>query len=151
MTLNLSDYIGQKITVRLRNGDVMTDNVLRYESNVYPVIFHGDSYTDAGRLYESIFNELDIVEVISSNSNSSNNTNTMTQTPQNIDDFIALLTAVRTQHGNLDVKWARNTSEAASDECRYEFEDVVVVGGTKSLIRSSDEQIDKPGLVFITY
>lgn len=152
ITLNLTNYIGQTITVRLRNGDVITSTVNEnYGNPYYEVSFHNQTYTNKGLLYFNSEGIWDIVEVISSNSNSSNNTNTMNEVPQNIDEFITLLTAVRNEYGNLAVQYARNTSEAASDDCRCNFEDIVVVGGTKSLIRSSDEQIDSPGLVFITY
>jgi hypothetical protein len=113
-------------------------------------MFNGETYTNDGFLYQGSPGDWDIVEVISSNSTSSNNTNTMKQTPQTVQDFIDLFTAVKNEYGNISVRYSRSSSEAASDDCRQEFEDVVVVGGTKSLIRST-EQIDSPGLVFITY
>jgi len=74
----------------------------------------------------------------------------MNQTPETVQDFIDLLTAVRNEYGNLEVRCSRDIGEAASEFCRYEFEDIVVVGGTKSLVHSDNEQLDKPGLVFIT-
>ena len=149
--MNLSDYIGQTITVLLRNGEVCTATMRNNVDNrYYPVRFFGETYTNDGFLYKGSPGVWDIVEVIPSNSNSSNNTNTMNQTPQTVSDFIALLTAVKEQYGDIQVRYSRSSSEAASDDCRLEFDDVVVVGGTKSLIRST-EQIDTPGLVFITY
>ena len=155
--MNLSDYIGQTITVRLRNGDVCTATMKNNPDNeYYPVRFNDETYTNDGFLYEGSPGDWDVVEVIPSNSTStststsSNNTNTMNSTPQTVSDFIALLTAVKEQYGDIQVRYSRSSSEAASDDCRLEFDDVVVVGGTKSLIRST-EQIDTPGLVFITY
>jgi 4-hydroxy-3-methylbut-2-enyl diphosphate reductase IspH len=148
--MNLFDYLDQTITVRLRNGETITSIVRNNHSGIYPVAFHNETYTNEGWLYSDTTSEYDIVEVISSNSNSSNNTNTMNQTPQTVQDFIDLFTAVKNEYGNISVRYSRSSSEAASEDCRLEFEDVVVVGGTKSLIRST-EQIDSPGLVFITY
>ena len=78
------------------------------------------------------------------------NSDTQPVQPETVQDFIDLLTAVKAKYGNIVVRYSRSSSEAASDDCRLEFEDIVVVGGTKSLLRS-DGQIDSPGLVFITY
>jgi hypothetical protein len=148
--MNLFDYLDQTITVRLRNGETITSIVRDNHSAYYFVDFDDETYTNGGLLLDETKSDCDIVEVISSNSNSSNNTNTMNQTPQTVQDFIDLFTAVKNEYGNISVRYSRSSSEAASDDCRLEFEDVVVVGGTKSLIRST-EQIDSPGLVFITY
>jgi hypothetical protein len=56
---------------------------------------------------------------------------------------------VKNEYGNFSVRYSRSSGEAASEDCRLVFEDVVVVGGTKSLIHSDEPEIDSPGLVFI--
>ena len=146
--MNLLDYIGQTITVRYRNGVTKTSTVKDNHNEIYSVGFYNNTYTNRGRHWADTPSENDIVEIISSNSNSSNNTNTMNQTPLTVQDFIDLFTAVKNEYGNFSVRYSRSSGEAASEDCRLVFEDVVVVGGTKSLIHS-DEQIDRPGLVFI--
>ena len=40
---------------------------------------------------------------------------------------------MKNEYGNFSVRYSRSSGEAASEDCRLVFEDVVVVGGTKSL------------------
>jgi len=149
--MNLSDYIGQTITVRLRNGDVCTATMKNNVDNeYYPVRFNDETYTNDGFLYYHSSGDWDIIKVISSNSNSSNNnTNTMNQTPQTVSDFIALLTAVKEQYGDIVVRYASDKYEAASEGCRNEFKDILVVGGSKSLISDNNDAVEEPALVFV--
>jgi hypothetical protein len=148
--MNLSDYIGQTITVLLRNGEVCTATMRNNVDNrYYPVRFFGETYTNDGFLYKGSPGVWDIVEVIPSNSNSSNNTNTMNQTPQTVSDFIALLTAVKEQYGDIVVRYASDKYEATSEGCRNEFEDILVVGGSKSLISGNNDAVEVPALVFV--
>jgi len=94
--MSLSDYVGQTITVRLRNGNCLTSYVSESGSYNYPIKFHNESYTNDGRLYADTATRYDIVRIISTdNSTSSENMNTSNQTPQTVSDFIALLTAVK--------------------------------------------------------
>jgi len=80
----------------------------------------------------------------------SNNTNTMNSTPQTVSDFIALLTAVREEYGDIVVRYASDKYEATSEGCRNEFEDILVVGGCKSLITDNKDAVEEPALVFVT-
>jgi hypothetical protein len=81
------------------------------------------------------------------NSNSNNNSNAV---PETVEDFIALLTAVKEQYGDIVVRHASDKHEAASEGCRYEFEDILVVGGCKSLITHNNDAVEEPALVFVT-
>jgi hypothetical protein len=146
--MNLSDYLDQEITVRLRNGDVCT-SIVGNIVLIYPIIFSDTTYTNEGRAYTYSECGYDIVEVISSNSNSSNNTNTMNQTPQTVQDFIDLFTAVKNEYGNIVVRHASDKYEATSEDCRNEFQDILVVGGCKSLISDNKDAVEEPALVFV--
>jgi hypothetical protein len=149
--MNLSDYIGQTVTVRLRNGDICTATMKNNVDNeFYPVRFNDETYTNNGFLYKDSPGDWDIIKAILSNSNSSNNnTNTVNQTPQTVSDFIALLTAVKEQYGDIVVRYASDKYEATSESCRSEFEDILVVGGIKSLIADNNDAVEEPTLVFV--
>ena len=73
----------------------------------------------------------------------------MNQTPQTVQDFIDLLTAVREEYGNISVRHASDRYEATSEGCRNEFEDILVVGGCKSLITDNNGAAEEPALVFV--
>ena len=54
--------------------------------------------------------------------------------PKTLSDFIALLTAVKEQYGDIDVKYSTSGDVEATDE-HYEFDDVVMIQNqVKSLV-----------------
>jgi len=150
--MDLSNYLDEEITVRLRNGDVLTSTVWNNDTigtTRYNIYFYNDTYTDNGQSFAGTTSENDIVEVISSNSTSSNNMSTSNQTPQTVSDFIALLTAVKEQYGDIQVRYASSSYDAAFGDCRDEFEDILVSGGCKSLITDNNDASEEAVLVFV--
>lgn len=60
------------------------------------------------------------------------------KSPQNIEDFIALLQDVKQKYGNLQVR--RVTEDYINDPDEYaEFSDIMITTPAKSLIRNEDE------------
>lgn len=59
------------------------------------------------------------------------------KTPQTVDDYIALLQAVREEYGNLQVR--RTFDDSLNDpDGYYDFEDIMVTSPPQSLIRDND-------------
>ena len=60
------------------------------------------------------------------------------QMPDNLADFILLLTAAKEKYGNLKVRYAPESCHVGDTDEYYQFSDVVIAGGVESLVRSDN-------------
>jgi hypothetical protein len=148
--VDLSQHLNQTVKVMYRNGN--TDTVVIEDNGDgdydYPCVIEGMTYTKNGLFYDDHINEHDIVKITPINQNSTSNNNQMNikDRPVTISDFIQLLTAAKEKYGDLNVLHVRDGDNV---EDAVEFEDVIVTGGTTSLIRNRNIDNEKSQLVFI--
>jgi hypothetical protein len=65
------------------------------------------------------------------------------QMPDNLADFILLLTAAKEKYGNLKVRYLPEDGYVGDSDEYYQFADIVIVGGVESLVclnKSSDNE-----------
>jgi hypothetical protein len=64
------------------------------------------------------------------------------QMPDNLADFILLLTAAKEKYGNLKVRYAPESSCVGDSDEYTMFSDVVIAGGVESLVRTNTYSSD---------
>jgi hypothetical protein len=72
------------------------------------------------------------------------------QMPDNLADFILLLTAAKEKYGNLKVRYVpESVCVGDSDEYR-EFDDIMIAGGVESLVRNNQSSDNERYFLFVT-
>lgn len=70
----------------------------------------------------------------------------MMRTPQTVDDYIALLQAVKEKYGNLRVH-SVSDGNVGDEGAYYDFDDIMVTSPPQSLIRDND--VSESYLLFV--
>ena len=71
------------------------------------------------------------------------------QMPDNLADFILLLTAAKEKYGNLKVRYVSESYSVNDSDEYYVFNDIVITGGTESLVRSNQSSDDERYFLFV--
>lgn len=72
-----------------------------------------------------------------------------TQMPDNLADFILLLTAAKEKYGNLKVRYTPEDGYVGDSDEYCEFEDIVIAGGAKSLVRNNQSSDNERYFLFV--
>ena len=69
--------------------------------------------------------------------------------PDNLADFILLLTAAKEKYGNLKVRYVPDSNYVNNSDEYHEFEDIVIAGGVESLVRSNQSSDNERYFLFV--
>ena len=71
------------------------------------------------------------------------------QMPDNLADFIVLLTAAKEKYGNLKVRYVIEDSYIGDSDDYCEIADIVIAGGVESLVHSNQSSDNERYFLFV--
>lgn len=71
------------------------------------------------------------------------------QMPETLADFILLLTAAKEKYGNLKVRYTPDSGYGTDSDEYYQFADIVIAGGAKSLVRNNQSSDNERYFLFV--